>query len=104
MEKHFGLKTVSGGEDSSIYFYHKGRRVRLLKGRLYANEGVLVDEDGRSKPIIRNNHIANAGERVFINYQWGSLPGRWAQKAFDVPAVEIEMRFEGMDDFDIAGE
>lgn len=104
LEKHFGLKTVSGGEDSSIYFYHKGRRVRLLKGRLYANEGVLVDEDGRSKPIIRNNHIANAGERVFINYQWGSLPGRWAQKAFDVPAVEIEMRFEGMDDFDIAGE
>lgn len=104
MEEHFGLKTVSGGEDSSIYFYHKGRRVRLLKGRLYANEGVLVDEDGRSKPIIRNNHIANAGERVFINYQWGSVPGRWAQKAFDVPAVEIEMRFEGMDDFDIAGE
>ena len=100
LEKYLGLKVVSGGRDSRILYYHNGIRVRLVNSEIIYREGVKVDKDGRALPIIMNDKPENEGIAAAVNYL---INGRWSGVKV-VPAKEIELRFEGMEEFDIAGE
>lgn len=98
-ERQIGLKVVSGKGGATIYFYHKGRRVRLLKSRLYFREGVRIDGDGRAYPYITNAEAENDGSAVIEYYTGTPYLKKWDGYRHTVPASEIEIRFEGMDEF-----
>ena len=59
-----------------------------------------MDKDGRALPIIMNDKPENEGIAAAVNYL---INGKWSGVKV-VPAKEIELRFEGMEEFDIAGE
>ena len=99
-EKVVGLKVVSGKGGATIYFYHGGRRCRLHNTRLYFREGVRVDGDGRAFPYIENDRDANGGTATIEYIASGEFSsGIWSGRRVRVPASEIEVRFEGMDEF-----
>lgn len=99
-EEVIGLKVVSGKGGATIRFYHGGKRCRLHNTRLYFREGVRIDEDGRAYPYIVNDKEANDGNAV-IEFASGEayFSGGWQGVKYRVPARDIEIRFEGMDEF-----
>ncbi|HIZ02678.1 MAG TPA: hypothetical protein H9727_00160 [Candidatus Borkfalkia avistercoris] len=99
--KQIGLKVVSGERGATIYFYHQGTRVRLHDTRIYFREGVRIDGDGRAVPYIANAEELNTGN-AYINYLTGSGSFEsWSASVKKVPAREIEIRFEGMEEFSV---
>ena len=98
-----GLKVVSGGRDSVIYYYYKGTRVKLIHSQVAYEEGVIVDKDGCATPIIGNLEKASERKKVRIAKLISESPEIWG-KTEEVPATDIELKFVGMEDFDISGE
>ena len=98
-----GLKVVSGGRDSLIYYYYKGTRVKLIHSQVAYEEGVRVDKDGCATPIIGNMEKASERKKVRIAKLISESPEIWG-KTEEVLATDIELKFVGMEDFDISGE
>ena len=61
-EKAIGLKVVSGGEGSEVWFYHNGSRVCLSSHEprdAYFHEGFVVDQKGKATPFFENHKEKN---------------------------------------------
>ena len=104
LEKYLGLRVVSGGRDSRIFYYHKGIRVSLINTFIYYREGVRIDADGVATPIILNNKVDNFGRMARVHYLLDEDRDIWTKNETVVPADEIELRFEGMEEFDAMSE
>ena len=97
-EKHIGLKVVSGEGGVKIRFYYRGRRVEL-QGRLGFTEGVLLDPEGIATPTIRNETDRNRGS-IQVRYidKYGNSDFSTGYPIVNVPARDVEIRFEGIVD------
>ena len=59
-----------------------------------------MDGDGRALPYIENDRDANGGTATIEYIASGEFSsGIWSGRRVRVPASEIEVRFEGMDEF-----
>lgn len=62
---------------------------------------VRIDGDGRAVPYIANAEDLNTGD-AYVNYLTGSGSYEsWSGSVKKVPAREIEIRFEGMEEFSV---
>lgn len=101
-KKILGLKVLSGGQDSAIWFYCrvKGKRERIgFQKGIYFREGIIIDADGRATP-----HIENATEK---NQSIGAVPvmlldknGSATGRIIEIDAGDIEFEFQNLNDFD----
>lgn len=103
-ERELDLKVVAGGKGKGkVLFYFKDgvelRRVEL-QGKIFFQEGVKIDSDGRATPFIRNNLSKNgAYNKVSVRFMDGWEKGRTRVVCFQ----DIVLRFSGVDDFDVEG-
>lgn len=101
-KKVLGLKVLSGGKDSAIWFYYmlNGQRVRIgIQKGIYFKEGIIIDADGRAMPYIENDKDANKA----IGLMQASLLDNKSHatgKIIYVNAKDIELKFEKLEDFD----
>ena len=98
-EKDIDLKVVSGGANKGeILFYcnENGslRRVEI-QGKLYFQEGVKIDADGRATPFIRNDISQNGRYNEILVRSCG---GGYSRRVY---YENIVLKFSGVDDFEV---